>query len=84
LKMKLQASEALHPKSLQSKTSFARKIESPIKPLWVLHGRQISSGGGPVGPAAACSALLLNADAVVFDGDCVPAPVVNDFPAGLK
>jgi hypothetical protein len=31
--MKSQASEALHPQSLQSKTPFARKIESPIKPL---------------------------------------------------
>jgi hypothetical protein len=37
--MKLQASEALHPESLQFKTPFARKIESPIKALRVLHGR---------------------------------------------
>jgi hypothetical protein len=37
--MKSQASEVLHPKSLQSKISFARKIESPIKPLQLLHGR---------------------------------------------
>jgi hypothetical protein len=39
-KMKLQASEALHPESLQSKTPFARKIESPVKALGVLHGRR--------------------------------------------
>ena len=28
--------------------------------------------------------LLMDADAIVFDSDCVPAPVVNDFPSGLK
>ena len=27
---------------------------------------------------------LMDADAIVFDSDCVPAPVVNDFPSGLK
>src|SRR6516162_253498 len=27
---------------------------------------------------------LMDADAIVFDRDCVPAPVVNDFPPGLK
>jgi hypothetical protein len=26
----------------------------------------------------------MDADAGVFDGDCVPAPVVNDFPAGFE
>src|SRR5579872_5064593 len=39
LKMKLQASGAPDPKSLQSKNPFPRKTESPIKVLQVLHGR---------------------------------------------
>ena len=37
--MKSQASEALHPQSLQSKTPFFKKIESQLKALRVLHGR---------------------------------------------
>src|SRR5579872_1992495 len=49
LKMKLQASGAPDPKSLQSKNPFPRKTESPIKVLQVLHGRlvkRLSSNGG--------------------------------------
>src|SRR5579871_5493011 len=42
LKMKLQASGAPDPKSLQSKNPFPRKTESPIKVLQVLHGRLMS------------------------------------------
>jgi hypothetical protein len=26
----------------------------------------------------------MDADTIVFDCDCVPAPIVNDFPSGLK
>jgi hypothetical protein len=37
--MKSQAFEAPDPESLQSKSPFARKIESPIKALRVLRGR---------------------------------------------
>jgi hypothetical protein len=37
--MKSQASEALNPESLQSQNRLRQKIESPIKPLGVLHGR---------------------------------------------
>jgi hypothetical protein len=37
--MKSQASEALDPESLQSQNRLHQKIESPIKPLGVLHGR---------------------------------------------
>src|ERR1700685_1992016 len=38
---KLQASKAPNLESLQSKTAFARKTESPIKALRLLHGRLI-------------------------------------------
>src|ERR1700691_188386 len=38
-KTKLQASKAPNLESLQSKTAFARKTESPIKALRLLHGR---------------------------------------------
>ena len=41
--MKSQAFEAPDPESLQSKSPFARKIESPIKALRVLRGRLIQS-----------------------------------------
>ena len=39
--MKSQASELMHPESLQSKTLVATKIESPLKALRVLHGRLV-------------------------------------------
>src|SRR3984885_15057285 len=39
-KTKLQASKAPDLESLQSKTAFARKTESPIKALRLLHGRR--------------------------------------------
>src|SRR5579872_6946908 len=45
LKMKLQASGAPDPKSLQSKNPFPRKTESPIKVLQVLHGRLTKARG---------------------------------------
>ena len=41
LKTKSQASEVLHPESLQSKIPTASKIESSIKLLDVLHRRPI-------------------------------------------
>src|SRR4029450_9172644 len=52
LKMKSQAFEAPDPESLQSKSPFARKIESPIKALRVLRGRL---SGGSTHPSVPCS-----------------------------
>src|SRR4029453_18054932 len=53
LKMKSQAFEAPDPESLQSKSPFARKIESPIKALRVLRGRLIRGGIDPSRPLLA-------------------------------
>ena len=62
--MKLQASKAPDLESLQSKTAFARKTESPIKALRLLHGRLIflscQSDVVAVGARTGVRALVIN------------------------